>query len=87
MRFVPGSINIVFVVPRYFQGHKLEPGAAFRSCFCFIDCELMLYNALQTLVQWLALTPPELVKAHLQLSDETIAHLSKEKPVIVAPQP
>lgn len=47
----------------------------------------MLYNALQTLVQWLALTPPELVKAHLQLSDETIAHLSKEKPVIVAPQP
>ncbi|KAM5530414.1 hypothetical protein V8D89_015925 [Ganoderma adspersum] len=40
-----------------------------------------------SLNQWLALTPPELVKAHLQLSDETIAHLSKDKPVIVAPQP
>ena len=36
--------------------------------------------------QWLALTPPELVKAHLQLSDETISQLSKEKPVIVAAQ-
>ncbi|KAI0649218.1 oxalate decarboxylase [Trametes meyenii] len=38
-----------------------------------------------SLNQWLALTPPELVKAHPQLSDETIAHLSKTKPV-VAPQ-
>ena len=37
-------------------------------------------------MQWLALTPPELVKAHLQLSDETISQLSKEKPVIVAAQ-
>ena len=36
--------------------------------------------------QWLALTPPALVKAHLQLSDETIAHLSKTKPVVVGPQ-
>ncbi|KAI0775293.1 oxalate decarboxylase [Trametes elegans] len=39
-----------------------------------------------SLNQWLALTPPELVKAHLQLSDETIAHLSKTKPVVVAAQ-
>ncbi|KAH9925464.1 oxalate decarboxylase [Amylocystis lapponica] len=36
-----------------------------------------------SLNQWLALTPPELVKAHLQLSDQTIQHLSKTKPVIV----
>jgi oxalate decarboxylase len=33
--------------------------------------------------QWLAVTPPELVKAHLNLDDKTIAALSKEKPVIV----
>ncbi|KAI0710237.1 oxalate decarboxylase [Earliella scabrosa] len=39
-----------------------------------------------SLNQWLALTPPELVKAHLQLSDETISQLSKVKPVVVAPQ-
>jgi oxalate decarboxylase family bicupin protein len=36
-----------------------------------------------SLNQWLALTPPALVKAHLQLSDETIASLSKTKPVVV----
>lgn len=36
-----------------------------------------------SLQQWLALTPPDLVKAHLQLSDETIANLSKEKLTVV----
>ncbi|KAJ6577603.1 oxalate decarboxylase [Mycena capillaripes] len=36
-----------------------------------------------SLNQWLALTPPDLVKAHLQLSDDTIASLSKTKPVVV----
>ncbi|KAJ7735617.1 oxalate decarboxylase [Mycena maculata] len=38
-----------------------------------------------SLNQWLALTPPALVKAHLQLSDQTIASLSKTKPVVVGP--
>ncbi|KAJ7222089.1 oxalate decarboxylase [Mycena pura] len=38
-----------------------------------------------SLNQWLALTPPELVKAHLGLSDETIASLSKTKPTVVGP--
>ena len=33
--------------------------------------------------QWLALTPPDLVKAHLDLDDATIAKLSKTKPVVV----
>jgi oxalate decarboxylase len=37
-----------------------------------------------SLNQWMALTPPELVKAHLNIDDETIAALSREKPVIVA---
>jgi oxalate decarboxylase/phosphoglucose isomerase-like protein (cupin superfamily) len=36
-----------------------------------------------SLAQWLALTPPELVKAHLGFSDETIAHLSKKKLTLV----
>ncbi|KAJ7732147.1 oxalate decarboxylase [Mycena metata] len=48
---------------------------------------LEIFNAAQfqdiSLNQWLALTPPELVKAHLQLSDATIASLSKTKPVVV----
>ncbi|THV03649.1 Bicupin, oxalate decarboxylase/oxidase [Dendrothele bispora CBS 962.96] len=33
--------------------------------------------------RWLALTPPELVKAHLNLDDETIAKLPKTKPIVV----
>jgi oxalate decarboxylase/phosphoglucose isomerase-like protein (cupin superfamily) len=38
-----------------------------------------------SLAQWLALTPPELVKAHLQLSDEVIDSLNKTKGVIIGP--
>ncbi|KAF9021028.1 oxalate decarboxylase [Hymenopellis radicata] len=38
-----------------------------------------------SLNQWLALTPPELVKAHLGLDDETIAQLSKTKPTVMGP--
>ncbi|KAJ7266554.1 oxalate decarboxylase [Mycena rebaudengoi] len=36
-----------------------------------------------SLNQWLALTPPDLVKAHLQLDDATIANLTKVKPVVI----
>jgi oxalate decarboxylase len=36
-----------------------------------------------SLSQWMALTPPELVRPHLNLDEETIAALSKRKPVIV----
>jgi oxalate decarboxylase len=36
-----------------------------------------------SLNQWMALTPPELVRAHLNLDSETITALSKHKPVIV----
>ncbi|RDX50494.1 oxalate decarboxylase [Lentinus brumalis] len=38
-----------------------------------------------SLNQWLALTPPDLVKAHLNLDDETISHFSKTKYVVVGP--
>ncbi|KAI0833429.1 oxalate decarboxylase [Trametes gibbosa] len=38
-----------------------------------------------SLNQWLALTPPDLVKAHLDLDDETIARLSKTKYTVVGP--
>lgn len=35
--------------------------------------------------QWLALTPPALVKAHLGFDDATIAHLNKTKQTVVGP--
>ncbi|KAK7032547.1 hypothetical protein VNI00_012945 [Paramarasmius palmivorus] len=38
-----------------------------------------------SLTQWLALTPPELLKAHLGLDNETIANLNKTKATVVAP--
>jgi oxalate decarboxylase len=37
-----------------------------------------------SLNQWMALTPPELVQAHLNLDAQTIAALSRNKPVIVS---
>jgi oxalate decarboxylase len=36
-----------------------------------------------SLNQWMALTPPELVRAHLNIDDATIGVLSKEKPIVV----
>ena len=39
-----------------------------------------------SLNQWLALTPPDLVKAHLNLDDETIASLSKTKLTVNGPK-
>ncbi|QRV73690.1 oxalate decarboxylase [Ceratobasidium sp. AG-Ba] len=38
-----------------------------------------------SLNQWLALTPPDVVKAHLQLDDDTINKLQKHKPTVVGP--
>ncbi|PBK73238.1 oxalate decarboxylase [Armillaria solidipes] len=38
-----------------------------------------------SLNQWLALTPPAVVKAHLNIDDATISQLSKVKPVIIGP--
>ncbi|KAF9532652.1 oxalate decarboxylase [Crepidotus variabilis] len=38
-----------------------------------------------SLSNWLALTPPELVKAHLGFDDAMIATLPKKKPVVVGP--
>jgi oxalate decarboxylase len=40
-----------------------------------------------SLNQWMALTPPELVRAHLNLDQTTMAALRKDKPIIVGSQP
>ena len=36
-----------------------------------------------SLNQWMALTPPELVQAHVDLDRQTIEGLSKTKPIVV----
>ncbi|EIN03969.1 oxalate decarboxylase [Punctularia strigosozonata HHB-11173 SS5] len=38
-----------------------------------------------SLNQWLALTPPELVKAHLGIDDATVAKLTKTKATVIGP--
>ncbi|KAB5590059.1 Oxalate decarboxylase [Ceratobasidium theobromae] len=38
-----------------------------------------------SLNQWLALSPPAMVKAHLGLDDDTISKLQKTKPIVVGP--
>ena len=39
-----------------------------------------------SLDQWMALTPPELVRAHLNLDRRTMGAFSKDKPVVVPGQ-
>ena len=36
--------------------------------------------------QWMALTPPELVQAHLNLDERTTSALSRDKPIVVRSQ-
>jgi len=39
-----------------------------------------------SLNQWMALTPPEFVRAHLNLDPQTLAALRRNQPIIVASQ-
>src|SRR6476659_5497014 len=39
-----------------------------------------------SLNQWMALTPPELVQAHLNLDQQTLAALRRDKPILVGSQ-
>jgi oxalate decarboxylase len=72
-----GDVGYVpFAMGHYVQNTGHEP-LVFLELFRsdrFVDISLN---------QWLALTPPELVQAHLNLDQQTIAALSKNKPIIV----
>ena len=50
-----------------------------------VSLEGLIYYADVSLNQWLALTPPELVSAHLKLDPQVLGALRKEKvPVVPA---
>ena len=51
----------------------------------FLEIFRSSYFADISLNQWMGLTTPELVRAHLNLDAKTIAALRKDKPVIVSP--
>jgi hypothetical protein len=50
---------------------------------CFLELFRSDRFADVSLNQWMALTPPELVQAHLNLDAQTLAALSRDKPIIV----
>ncbi len=72
-----GDVGCVpFAMAHYVQNLGDEPLRyleMFRSAR-FVDVSLN---------QWMALTPPELVQAHLNLDLQTMAALRKDKPIIV----
>ncbi|KAJ8595812.1 putative oxalate decarboxylase/oxidase [Rhizopogon salebrosus TDB-379] len=79
MDFQPG--DIAYIPPSY--GHYVENTGNSTLVFLEIFRSALFQDI--SLNQWLALTPPELVKAHLGLDDATIARLSKVKQEVVGP--
>lgn len=69
---------------KYLSRVCMGPGlnSLLQSCPEFVFSDLVEDISLN---QWLALTPPNLVKAHLGFSDETISRLSKVKQSVVGP--
>jgi oxalate decarboxylase len=65
------------------MGHYIENTGT--TPLRFLEMFKSSYYADESLNQWLALTPPELVKAHLNLDAEALAALHEEKyPVVPA---
>ena len=75
--FQAGDVGFV----PFAMGHYVENTGT--TTLRFLEVFKSSYYADVSLNQWLALTPPELVKAHLNLDDQTMAALHKDKfPVV-----
>ncbi|OSJ08890.1 oxalate decarboxylase [Bradyrhizobium canariense] len=75
--FAAGDVGYV----PFAMGHYVENTG--RTPLRFLEIFKSSYYADVSLNQWLALTPPELVKAHLNLDPQALAGLNKEKfPVV-----
>ncbi len=77
--FMAGDVGYVpFAMGHYVENTGTTP-------LRFLELFKSSYYADVSLNQWLALTPPELVQAHLKLDPQTLAALRKEKvPVVPA---
>jgi oxalate decarboxylase len=72
-----GDVGYVpFAMGHYVENTGDEP-------LCFLELFRSDRFADVSLNQWLALSPPELVRAHLNIDPQTVAALSKDKPIIV----
>ena len=80
---VSTSRKSVDCLSRLFTGHYVENTG--NSTLRFI--EVFNTNRFEdvSLAQWLALTPPALVQAHLDLQGDLINHLNKTKQYVVGP--
>jgi oxalate decarboxylase len=63
------------------MGHYIENTG--ESTLTFLEMFRSDHYTDVSLNQWMALTPPELVQAHLHLDQKTMAALRKDKPVVV----
>ena len=63
------------------MGHYIENTG--NESLRFLEMFRSDHYADVSLNQWMALTPPELVEAHLNLDRHTIGSLSKTKPIVV----
>jgi oxalate decarboxylase len=63
------------------MGHYIENTG--ETTLRFLEMFRSDHYADVSLNQWLALTPPELVRAHLHLDDKAMAALQENKPIIV----
>jgi oxalate decarboxylase len=75
--FQAGDVGFV----PFAMGHYVENTGT--TTLRFLEVFKSSYYADISLNQWLALTPTELVKAHLKLDDQTIAALHKQKSPVV----
>ncbi|KAF8889600.1 RmlC-like cupin domain-containing protein [Infundibulicybe gibba] len=75
--FLPGDIG--YIPPSF--GHYVENTGNTTLKFLEVFQSSIFQDI--SLTQWLALTPPALVKAHLGFSNEMISHLSKTKTEVV----
>jgi len=72
-----GDVGYVpFAMGHYIENTGDEP-------LRFLEMFRSSYFADVSLNQWMALTPPELVQAHLNLDQQTMAVLKRKKPIIV----
>lgn len=65
------------------MGHYIENTGS--EVLRYLEMFRSSYFADVSLNQWMGLTPPELVQAHLNLDQKTMAALRKDKPIIAGP--
>jgi oxalate decarboxylase len=74
--YQPGDVGYIpFAMGHYIENTGDQPVR-------FLELFRSDHFADVSLNQWMALTPPELVRAHLNLDDQTLAALSKQKPIV-----